>query len=139
MPTFNAAIGSIDSCEPTYSSITLLTTEEGDNTLNEFLDDADPFIDDDELNLNSETNKNADNHRLCRTKVAHDDVVGKIDASLAKETLTALEAPHSDTTALSTSLDPVSKTIDFDFATILPEQRKDRVLGTIMASQKKIF
>ena len=68
---------------------------------------------------------------MCKAKAAHDAVVGEIDAFLAKKQLTATEAPHLDTKSLITKLDDVAKTIDLDVSTILAEQIKDPVLGTV--------
>ena len=68
---------------------------------------------------------------MCKAKAAHDAVLGKIDASLAKKTLTINEAPHLDTKSLIAKLDEVAKTVDLDVSTILAEQIKDPVLGTV--------
>ena len=57
--------------------------------------------------------------------------MGKIDASLAKKLLTANEAPLLDTKSLIAKLDDVAKTVDLDVSTILAEQIKDPVLGTV--------
>ena len=57
--------------------------------------------------------------------------MGKIDASIAKKTLTATESPHLDKKALINKLDDVAKTIDLDVSTILAEKIKDPVLGTV--------
>ena len=53
------------------------------------------------------------------------------DASLAKTRLTASDAPHLSTKALIQKLDEVAKTVDLDVSTILEEQRKDPVFGTL--------
>ena len=50
---------------------------------------------------------------------------------LAKKPLTATEAPHLDTKALIAKLDEVAKSIDIDVSTILAEQIKDPVFGTV--------
>ena len=84
-----------------------------------------------------EINTHADSYRLCRAKTAHDAVLGKIDASLAKKPLTATEAPHLDTRSLIAKLDEVAKTIDLDVSTILAEQIKDPVLGTVRSWIRK--
>ena len=55
----------------------------------------------------------------------------KIDASLAKKPLTATETPHLDTKSVFAKLDDVAKTINLDVSTILAEQIKDPVLGTV--------
>ena len=68
---------------------------------------------------------------MCKVKAAHDAVLGKIDASLAKKTLTATEAPHLDTRSLTAKLDDVAKIVDLDVSTILAEQIQDPVLGTL--------
>ena len=68
---------------------------------------------------------------MCKAKAAHDAVLKKIDASLAKKPLTATEAPQLDAKTLFGKLDDVAKTIDLDVSTTLAEQIKDPVLGTV--------
>ena len=68
---------------------------------------------------------------MCKAKTPHNSVLGKIDACLAKKRLTITEAPHLDTKALITKLDEVAKNVDLDVSTILAEQIKDPVLGTV--------
>ena len=63
--------------------------------------------------------------------------MGKIDASLAKKPLRATEAQHLDTKSLIAKLDQVAKTIDLDVCTILAEQIKDLVLGTVRSWIRK--
>ena len=110
---------SVEGSEPTYSSINSLSTNETDEVLEETPDDADAIINDDEDNLMSEINLNADNYRHCKAKATHDTVLGKIDASLAKKTLTATEVPQLDTRSIIAKLDDVAKTVDLDVSTIL--------------------
>ena len=74
---------------------------------------------------------------MCKAKAAHDAVLGKIDASLAKKPLTANEAPHLDTKSLIAKLDDVAKTVALDVSTILAEQIKDPVLGTVRSWIRK--
>ena len=121
----------VEDYEPTYSSTNLLNTNENDDELDNFPDDVDANTDDDEDNLIFEINPNAEIHCLCKAKAAHDSVLGKSDASLAKKPLTATEAPHLDTKSLIAKLDEVAKTIDLDVSTILAEQIKGPVLGTV--------
>ena len=91
-------LSSAESSDPTYSSIDSLNTNEDDDALAEpHEDDDNPIIDDDEDNFICEKNTHADRYRLCKAEVAHDAVLEKSDASLAKEPLTAFEAPHLDT------------------------------------------
>ena len=130
-------MSSVGHSEPTYSSINSLNTNEDDEALDELPDDADAITDDDEDNLICEINLNADNYRLCKAKAAHDAVLGKIDASLVKKTLTAVEAPHLDIKALLTKLDDVPKTFDLDVSTILAKQTKDPVFGTVRSRLRK--
>ena len=118
------SLSSVEGSEPTYSSISSLNTNEDDDALDELPDD-------DEDNIICEINSSADNYRLCQAKAAHDAVLGKIDSSLAKKTLTATEAPHLDTKALFTELNDVAKTVYLDVSTILAEQMKDPVLGLV--------
>ena len=97
MPSLNStqSLSSVEDSEPTYNSINSLNTSEDDNALEETYDnEGDAAADDDEDNLICEMNTHADHYRLCRAKAAHDAVLGKIDASLAKKPLTANEAPH---------------------------------------------
>ena len=125
-------LSSVEDSEPTYSSITSSNTNEDDNALDELHDDEDNSTTDDyEENLICEINLNADNHRLCKVKATHDAVLGNIDASLAKKTLTPTEASHLDTRSSIAKLDDVPKIIDIDVSTILAEQIKDPVLGTV--------
>ena len=112
-------MSSVKDSEPTYISINSLNTNENDDALHQLLDDVDELTDDDDANLICETNLNADKYRLCKAKAAHDAVQGKTDASFAKKTLTATEAPHLDIKALISKLDDVARTIDLDGSTIL--------------------
>ena len=63
--------------------------------------------------------------------------MGQKDASLAKKPLTANNAPRLDTKAFIAKLDEVAKTIDLDVSTILAEQIKDKVLGTVRSWIRK--
>ena len=132
------SLSSVEGSDPTYSSIVSLNTNEHDNALVEIHDDCDDSITDDyEDNLLYEVNTHADHYRLCKAKAAHDAVFGEIDASLAKKPLTATEAPHLDAKSLIAKLGDVAKTIDLDVSTILAEQIKDPVLGTVRAWIRK--
>ena len=132
------SLSSAEGSHPTYSSIDSLNTSEDDDALAEPHDDDDnPIIDDDEDNLICEINTHANRYRLCKAKAAHDVVLGKINASLAKKPLTATEAPHLDTKSLNAKLDDVAKTIDLDMSTILAEQIKDPVLGIVRSWIRK--
>ena len=118
--------------DSTYSSIDSLNNNENDDALAEPHDDDDnPIIFDDEDSFICEINTHADRYRLCKSKAAHDAVLGKIDASLAKKPLTATDAPHLDTKSLIAKLDDVAKAIDLDVSTILAEQIKEPVFGTV--------
>ena len=128
----------VEEPEPPYSSINSLNTNEDDNAFDETQDDEeDATIDDDEDNLICEKNTHAYHYRLCKAKAAHDVVLGKIEASLAKKPLIAIEAPHLDNKSLIAILDEVAKTIDLDVSTILAEQIKDPVLGTVHSWLRK--
>ena len=124
-------MSSVEDCEPTYSSIDSLNTDKADEVLEEFSDDAHALTDDDEDKLKRERKLNADNFRLCTAKAAQDAVLGKIDASLAKKTLIATEAPHLHTKSLIAEPDDVAKTTDLDVSTILAEQTKYPVIRTV--------
>ena len=124
------SLSSVEDYEPTYSSNNSLNTNKDDNAFDEtYGNEDDAATDDDEDNLICEINLHADHYRLRKAKAAHDAVLGKIDASLAKKPLTANEAPHLDTKSLIVKLDDVAKTVDLDVSTILAEQIKDPVLG----------
>ena len=58
-------------------------------------------------------------------------MLGKNDASLVKKCLTASDAPHLDTKAIIQKLDEIANTVDHDVSTLLAEQMKDPVLGTV--------
>ena len=99
-----------------------MNTNEDDDALAKPHDEDDnPIIDDDEDKFNCEIDTHADRYRLCTAKVAHDAILRKIDASLAKKPLTATEAPPLDTKSLIAKLDEVAETIDLDVSTILAE------------------
>ena len=121
--------------DPTYSSISSLETEEAEcGTLNVVTVPTDQTQDDEEEDEDDHIfriDTNIDHYRLCRAKTAHDSVLGKIDASSAKKPLTITEAHHLDTKALISKLDEVAKIVDLDVSTILAEQIKDPVLGTV--------
>ena len=127
----------VEDLQPTYSSINSLSTNQGDDVLEGLFDDADAIINDEENKLNCEINLNADNYRLCKTKAAHDAVLGKIHASLAKNTLTTTEAPLLDTKSLIAKLDDVAKTADLVVPTILAEQIKDPIVGFVRSWLRK--
>ena len=132
------SLSSAEGSDPTYSSIASLNTNEDNGALVEPHDDDDnPIIDDDEDNLICEINTHANRYRLCKAKAIHDAVLEKHDASLAKKPLTAFEAPHLDTKSLIAKLDDVAKTINLDVSTILAEQIKDPVLGTVRSWFRK--
>ena len=88
-------------------------------------------VDSEDDNIVCDISIQADQARLCQAKQAHDLVLGKADASLAKKCLTASDAPHLNTKSLIQKLDEVAKTVDLDVSTILEEQMKDPVLGTV--------
>ena len=126
------SLNSVEASEPTYSSINSLNTSEEDNAFEETYDhEDDATADNYEDNLVCEMNTHADHYRLCQAKAAHHVVLGKVDTSLAKKPLTVIEAPHLDTKSLIAKLDDVAKTVDLDISTILAEQIKDPVLGTV--------
>ena len=129
---------SAEGSDPTYSSIESLNTNEDDDALAEpHEDDDNPIIDDDEDNFICEINTHANRYRLCKAKAAHDAVLGKINASLAKKPLTATEATNLDTKSLIATLDEVAKIIDLDVSTILAEQITDPVLGIVRSWIRK--
>ena len=64
-------------------------------------------------------------------------MLGRTDASLAKKCLTASDAPHLNTKVLIQKFDEVAKTVDLDRSTILEEQMKEPVLGTVRSWIRK--
>ena len=130
-------MSSVENFEPTYSSILLLNSNEADDAVDEVPNNVDAITDDDDDNLICEINLNADKYRLCKVKAAHDAFLGKIDASTATKTLRATEAPHVVTKPIIAKLDEVANTIDLDVSTILAEQIKDPVLGTVRSWLRK--
>ena len=126
------SLSSVEDSEPTYSSTKSLNVREDNNAFDETQDDEDDATtDDDEDNLICEINTYVDHYRLCRAKAAHDAILGKFDASLAKKPLTATETPHLDNKSIIAKLDEVAKTVDLDVSRILAQQIKDPVLGTV--------
>ena len=131
-------MSSAEGSDPTYSSIDSLNTNEDDDALAEPRDDDDnPIYDAVEDNFICEMKTHTDRYRVCHAKAAHDAALGKIDASIANKPITATEAPHLDTKSLIAKLDEVAKTIDFGVSTILAEQIKDPVLGTVRSWIRK--
>ena len=125
------SLSSVENSEPTYSSVKSLNTNEDDDALDVFFDDADAITDDDDDNLICQMNFNADNYRPCETKADNDAVLGKNDSSLVKKTLLATEAAHLNTKSLFAKADDIAKTVDLDVSRMLAEQVKDPVLGTV--------
>ena len=64
-------------------------------------------------------------------------MLGKPDASLFKKILTITDAPRLDTKALIQKLDDFAKAVDLDVSTILAEQVKDKILGTVRPWNRK--
>ena len=115
-----------------------MNTNEDDDAFDETYDNEnDAATDDDEDNLICEINTHVDHSRICKTKAAHDAVLGKKDASLTKKPQTANEAPPLDTKSLIAKLDDVAKTVDLDVSTILAEQINGPVLGIVHSWLRK--
>ena len=132
------SLSSREGFEPTYSSNKSLNTNKDDDTLDEVHDhDDDAITDDDEDYLVCEINTHADHYRLCKAQAAHDAVLGKVDASLAKKPLTATEATHLDTKSLIAKPNDFAKPIDLDVSTILAEQIKELALRTVRSWIRK--
>ena len=64
-------------------------------------------------------------------------MLGNTDASLFKKFLTTSDAPHLDTKALIQKLDEVAEAVDLYVSTILGEQMKDPVPGTVRSWIRK--
>ena len=131
------SLSSLEDSEPKYSSISSLNTNKDDDALDEFPEVPDTITDNDGNNLSCEKNLQADHYRLRKAKAACDAVLGKIDASLARKTLTATEASHLDKKTLIAKLNDVAKLVDLDVPRILDEQIKDPVLGTVPSWLRK--
>ena len=127
--------------DPTYSSLSSLDTEESDyetpNAITVQTNQTEDDKEDDEDDHIFRIDTDIDHYRLCKAKTAHNSVLGKIDACLARKRLTITEAAHLDTKALITKLDEVAKNVDLDVSTILTEQIKDPVLGTVRSWIRK--
>ena len=110
-----------------YSSITSLSAFEDDATDSTSPDDDSHHLstDSEDDNIVCDISTQADQARLRQAKQAHDLVLGKTDASLAKKSITASDAPHLDTKGLIQKLDEVANPVDLDVSTILEEKMKD--------------
>ena len=122
-----------------YSSINSLSPFEDAATDSTSPDDDlhHPSTDSEDDNIVCDISIQTNQARLCQAKQAHDLLLGKTDALLAKKCLTASDAPHLHTKALIQKLDEVAKTVDLDVSTILEEQMKDPVLGTVRSWIRK--
>ena len=116
-----------------YSSINSLSPSEDDEA-----DSTSPGDDLNHVSTDSEDDNivcdisiQADQARRCQAKQAHYLVLGKTDALLFKKCLTGSDSPQLTTKALIEKLDEVAKTVDLDVSTILEEQMKDPVLGSV--------
>ena len=124
---------SVHTSSTEYSSIDSLIPPE-DDAADPTSPSDDPHhisTEDEEDNIVCDIKIQADQGRLCQAKQAHDLVLGRTDAPLARKCLMASDAPHLNTKALIQKLDEVAKTVDLDVSTILEEQMKDPVLGTV--------
>ena len=130
---------SVNTSNTEYSSINSLSPFEDDATDSTSPDDDSRHLstDSEDDNIVCDISIQADQARFCQAKQAHDLVLGKTDTSLAKKCLTASDAPHLNTKALIQKLDEVAKTVDLDVSTILEEQMKDPVLGTVRSWIRK--
>ena len=119
----NAENSSINSLSPTEDDVED-STSPGDDSHHLSTDSED---DNTVCNISIQ----ADQARLCQSKQAHNLVLGITDGPLVKKSLTTSDAPHLNTKELIQKLDKVAKTVDLDVSTILEEQMKDPVLGTV--------
>ena len=124
---------SVKTSKTEYSSINSLSPSEDDSGDSAGRGDDSHHLstDSEDDNIVCDLSIQADQARLCQAKQAHDQVLGKTDALLAKKCLSASDAPHLNIKALIQKLDEVAKTADIDVSTILEEQMKDQVLGTV--------
>ena len=116
---------SVNTPNTEYSSINSLSPSEDDTADSTSSGDDSHHLstDSEDDNIVRDISIQADQARLCQAKQA--------EASLAKKCLTASDPPHLNTKALIQKLDEVAKTVDLDVSTILAEQMKDPVLGTV--------
>ena len=130
---------SVNTSHSEYSSLNSLSPLEDDTADSTSLGDHSHHLitDSENDNIVSDLSIQSDQARLCQAKQAHDLVLGKTDASLAKKRPTASDAPHMNIKALIQKLDEVAKTVDLDVSTILEEQMKDPVLGTVRSWIRK--
>ena len=124
---------SVNTSNTEYSSTNSLSPFEDGATDSKSPDDDSHHLstDSEDDNIVCDISIQADQARVCQAKQAQDLVLEKTDASLAKKCLTASDAPHLNTKALIQKLDEVAKTVDLDVSTILAEQMKNPVLGTV--------
>ena len=122
------SLSSVEVFEPTYSTVNTLNTNEDDGAINELHEDDDAITDDNEDNLICEINTHADHYSVFKATAAHDAVFGKNDVSLAKQPLTATEAPHLDIKSLIAKLDGVAKTVDLMSPRFKPNKLKTQFL-----------
>ena len=130
---------SVNTSKTEYSSINSLGLSEDNAVDSASLDDDSHYLstDSEDDNFVCDLSIQADQARFCQAKQAHDPVLGKTDALLAKKCLSASDAPHLNTKALIQKLDEVAKTVNFDVSTILEEQMKDIVLSTVRSWIRK--
>ena len=130
---------SVNTSDTAYISIDSLSSSADDTadptSQNDYSNHVSTDTEDD--NIVCDISIQAGQARLCRAKQAHDLVLGKTDASLVKKFLSTSDAPHLDTKALIQRLDEVAKTVDLDVSTILEEQMKEPVLGTVRSWIRK--
>ena len=133
------ANASVNTSNTEYSSSNSLRPSEDDTADSTSpSDDSNHVSKDSEIdNLVCDISIQADQARPCQAKQAHDLVLRKPDALLIKKLLTTSDAPHLDTKALIQKLDDVAKTVDLDVSTILAEQIKDPVPGTVRSWIRK--
>ena len=128
---------SVNTSNTEHSSINSLSPSEDDTADSTSPDDDSHHLSTEDDNIVCDLSIQADQARLCQAKQAHNLALGKTDASLAKKCLAAYDAPDLDTEALIQKLDEVVKTVDLDVSTILEEQMKDPVLGTVRSWIRK--
>ena len=129
---------SINTCNTEYSLINSRSPSENDTagSTSPYDDPHHISTDSEDDNIICDISIQADKSRRCQAKRAHERVFGKPDASLVKKLLTISDAPHLDTKALMQQLE-VANAVDLDVSTILAEQMKDPVLGTVRSWIRK--
>ena len=131
---FPVTLSTSESSTGTYCSVSVIetaTNEEHGPSLDAQLIVREICDDDEDEDAYICQIKANDLYSLCKSRAAHDSVLVKADAFLAKKPLSALAAPHLRTQDLITKLDEVADGVDLDIPTTLQKQLQDPVLSFV--------